>query len=166
MAEYHIGACLFGIYVGTLNKAKTMWQNKTECTDEAINAVRDYMVDELLGGVDCKKAIKSGYEWTLEDGKIVKLLVEIQNVEKMKQTDWIPAAERVPETENKVLCCRSRMKGAEMIEITKDEAESLADFIEVNIFDIIRNDPDIDSIEWLENLMAVYKKCKTGEKND
>ena len=53
-----------------------------------------------------------------------------------------------------------------MIEITKDEAESLADFIEVNIFDIIRNDPDIDSIEWLENLMAVYKKCKIGEKND
>ena len=85
MAEYHIGAGLFGIYVGTLNKAKTMWQNKTECTDEAINAVRDYMVGELLGGIDCKKATKSGYEWTLEDGKIVKLLIEIQNVEEREQ---------------------------------------------------------------------------------
>ena len=41
--------------------------------------MRDYMVGELLGGVDCKKATKSGYEWTLEDGKIVKLLIEIQN---------------------------------------------------------------------------------------
>lgn len=50
-----------------------------------------------------------------------------------------------------------------MIEITKDEAESLADLIEMNIFDIIRNDADVDSIEWLENIMAVYKKCKAGE---
>ena len=49
-----------------------------------------------------------------------------------------------------------------MIEITKDEAESLMDFIEINIFDIIRNDPDIDSIEWLKNIMAVYQKCKGG----
>ena len=50
-----------------------------------------------------------------------------------------------------------------MIEITKDEAELLADLIEMNIFDIIRNDPDTDSIEWLENIMAIYKKCKAGE---
>lgn len=50
-----------------------------------------------------------------------------------------------------------------MIEITKSEAESLVDFIETNIFDIIRNDPYIDSIEWLENIMAIYKKCKAGE---
>ena len=53
-----------------------------------------------------------------------------------------------------------------MIEITKDEAESLVDFIEMNIFDIIRNDPDIDSIEWLENIMAIYKKCKAGNQYD
>lgn len=49
-----------------------------------------------------------------------------------------------------------------MIEITKDEAESLVDLIETNIFDIIRNDSDIDSIEWLENITAIYKKCKEG----
>lgn len=49
-----------------------------------------------------------------------------------------------------------------MIEITKGEAESLADLIEMNIFDIIRNDSDTD-IEWLENIMAIYKKCKEGE---
>lgn len=82
MAEYHIGAGLFGIYVGTLNKAKTMWQNKTEYTDEAINAVRDYMVDELLGGTKCRKASRSGYEWTLKDGGVVKLLIEITGFEK------------------------------------------------------------------------------------
>lgn len=87
MAEYHIGAGLFGIYVGTLNKSKTMWQNKAECTDEAINAVRDYMVDELLGGIDCKKDIKSGYEWTLEDGRVVKLLIEITESEKVGEQE-------------------------------------------------------------------------------
>ena len=35
MAEYHIGCGAFAIYAGTLNKAKTMWQNKTECTEVA-----------------------------------------------------------------------------------------------------------------------------------
>lgn len=49
-----------------------------------------------------------------------------------------------------------------MIEITKDEAESLMDFIEMNIFDIIREKDEIDSLEWLANIMTVYKKCKTG----
>ena len=47
-----------------------------------------------------------------------------------------------------------------MIEITKDEAESLMDFIEMNIFEIIRENTEIDSIEWLCNIMSVYKKCK------
>lgn len=50
-----------------------------------------------------------------------------------------------------------------MIEITKDEAESLADLIEMNIFDVIRNDEEIDSIEWLANIVAVYEKCKVGD---
>lgn len=51
-----------------------------------------------------------------------------------------------------------------MIEITKGEAESLMDFIETNIFDNIRADEDVDSIEWLCNIMSVYKKCKESEK--
>lgn len=39
------GCGAFGIYAGTLNsRNKNMWQNKTECTDEAICAVRDYLV--------------------------------------------------------------------------------------------------------------------------
>ena len=80
MAEYHVGCGAFAIYAGTLNaKNKNLWQNKTECTDEAINAVRDYMVEELLGGFDCKKAVSSGYEWTLKDGRIVELRVTIKD---------------------------------------------------------------------------------------
>ncbi|MGN0654429.1 MAG: hypothetical protein ACI4KD_05890 [Oscillospiraceae bacterium] len=78
MAEYHIGCGVCDIYAGTLNKAKTSWQNKTACTDEAINAVRDYMVMELLGGTDCKKATKSSYGWNLKDGRRVVLSIEVK----------------------------------------------------------------------------------------
>lgn len=67
MAEYHVGCGAFGIYAGTLNsRNKSMWQNKSEVTDEALCAVRDYMVMELLGGFGCTKAISSGYEWDLK----------------------------------------------------------------------------------------------------
>lgn len=79
MAEYHIGCGCFGIYAGTLNsKNKSLWQNKSECTDEALCAVRDYMVQELLGGTDCKKNNTGGYEWDLKDGSIVELRVTIR----------------------------------------------------------------------------------------
>ena len=77
MVEYHVGCGAFAIYAGTLNKSKTMWKNKTECTEEAIDAVRDYMVEELLGGFDYEKMNKSGYEWKLKDGRTVKLMIEI-----------------------------------------------------------------------------------------
>lgn len=80
MTEYHVGAGPFGIYAGTLNsKNKSLWQNKTECTDEAICAVLDYMVTELLGGLDCSKGTTSGYEWTLKDGRVVELRVTIKD---------------------------------------------------------------------------------------
>ena len=86
MAEYHIGCGAFGIYAGTLNsKKKSLWQNKTECTDEAINAVRDYMVQECLGGFECKKSTSSGYEWTLKDGRIVELRVSVRTP---KERGW------------------------------------------------------------------------------
>ena len=79
MAEYHVGCGAFGIYAGTLNsRNKNLWQNKTECTDEALCAVRDYMVQELLGGIGCKKAVSSGYEWDLKDGRVVELRVTIK----------------------------------------------------------------------------------------
>lgn len=53
-----------------------------------------------------------------------------------------------------------------MIEITKSEAESLMEFIETNIFDIIRNDEYIDNINWLTNIMSVYTKCKNAKKKE
>ena len=81
MAEYHVGCGAVGIFAGTLNKNKAMWQNKTECTDEALCAVRDYMVHELLGGTSCEKAKSSGYEWDLKDGRVVELRVTVKEKE-------------------------------------------------------------------------------------
>ena len=79
MAEYHVGCGAFAIYAGTLNSRNNrLWQNKTECTDEALCAVRDYMVAQLLGGVECAKGKTSGYEWTLNDGRVVELRVSIK----------------------------------------------------------------------------------------
>lgn len=49
-----------------------------------------------------------------------------------------------------------------MIEITEIEAETLVDTIEMYIYDIIRDNEDIDNINWLANIMSVYEKCKNG----
>jgi len=49
-----------------------------------------------------------------------------------------------------------------MIEITMEEASALADMIESSLFDIIRGDVDIDSMNWLCNVVSVYQKCKAA----
>lgn len=49
-----------------------------------------------------------------------------------------------------------------MIEITEVEAETLVDTIERYIYDIIRDNEDIDNINWIANIMSVYEKCKKG----
>lgn len=47
MAEYHVGCGAFGIYAGTLNsKNKTLWQNKSDVTNEALGAVAQYLLKE------------------------------------------------------------------------------------------------------------------------
>ncbi len=45
MAEYHVGCGIVGIYAGTLNKKGTMWVNKSNVTDEAINAVAQFLLE-------------------------------------------------------------------------------------------------------------------------
>lgn len=86
MVEYHIGAGTFGIYAGTLNsKNKSLWQNKSDCTDEALCAVRDYMVSELLGGTKNPKTDTGGYEWNLKDGRVVELRISIKETQKEQE---------------------------------------------------------------------------------
>lgn len=73
MAEYHVGCGLAGIYAGTLKKNGREWQNKSDVTNEAIDAVRDYL---CLGITGVQKS--NGFEWKTKDGKIVTLMLTIK----------------------------------------------------------------------------------------
>ena len=44
------------------------------------------------------------------------------------------------------------------VNLTKREAYALADIIDMNLFDIIRKDTEIDSMEWLYNVLSAYGK--------
>lgn len=56
------------------------------------------------------------------------------------------------------------MKGeSTMVTLTKDEAYAVAAHIDGTLFDSIRNDTDIDSMQWLRNIIHAYEKlCKGG----
>ena len=76
MAKYHVGCGLAGIYAGVLKNVDE-WKDKTECTREAISAVRDYMVDTLLGGIKCPNGYTGSYQWTLNNGKRIRLTISV-----------------------------------------------------------------------------------------
>ncbi len=50
-----------------------------------------------------------------------------------------------------------------MVTLTNDEVTSLLDLIESNLFDVIRNDVEIDNVDWLANIMSIYAKCKKDQ---
>lgn len=78
MAEYHVGAgeITGNIYAGTLSKDGKKWKDRTDVTDEAINAVRDHLVSQM----DPKDTTIS-YEWKRKDGKKVTLTLAIKEDE-------------------------------------------------------------------------------------
>lgn len=76
MAEYHVGCGMFGIYAGTLMPNKKEWKNKSQVTDEAIEAVRDYLFDEFIKN----DKTEGGYEWKRKDGRIVQLTISVKEV--------------------------------------------------------------------------------------
>ena len=80
MSEYHVGCGLAGIYVGTLKKNGTEWQNKSLVTDEAERAVLDWYLMNMEKGKNI-----FGYEWEMKDGRIVSLIAQIKEV----KNDWI-----------------------------------------------------------------------------
>ena len=43
--------------------------------------------------------------------------------------------------------------------ITKDEAESLKEFIECYFYEAIRTDDGIDNLIWAKNILSIYEKC-------
>lgn len=77
MSEYHVGCGMFGIYAGTVKKNGTEWKDKTRVTDEAIEAVRDW----LLSGTQFNNKTSNGYSWTTKEGNTVTLKVSIEGKE-------------------------------------------------------------------------------------
>lgn len=45
-----------------------------------------------------------------------------------------------------------------MIDLTKDEAYAIANHIDFTLIDTIRNDTDIDSLQWIRNMIHGYEK--------
>lgn len=53
-----------------------------------------------------------------------------------------------------------------MTELTKDEAYAVAELIDLNLLDTIRNDTDIDSMLWLRRIVHAFEKlCKMSGYN-
>lgn len=46
----------------------------------------------------------------------------------------------------------------DMSTLTKNEASAVAEFIDVNLISVIRDDIDIDSMFWLRNIIHAYEK--------
>ena len=72
MAEYHVGCGAFEIYAGTLNKKGNLWKNKSVVTEEAINAVALYLLEN-------EEAVKFKYK-----GNSYCLAVTVENGEKSR----------------------------------------------------------------------------------
>lgn len=73
MAEYHVGCGFAGIYAGTLKKRKRdEWLNKSNVTNEAINAVALYMEGKIKEG---ENVIAYGFK--LPGGKYARLKLEV-----------------------------------------------------------------------------------------
>ena len=68
---YHVRAGDYGIYIGTVGEHGTRW--KSECTEEAIAAVRDYLMRQIAeGDTSC------WYMWARADGSTVELRVTVK----------------------------------------------------------------------------------------
>ena len=78
MAEYHVGCGMFGnIYAGTLSTLRKdslkMWRNKSEVTEEAIEAVMGHFITEMRR--DDKTEIQKA--WGVRGGKTLKVTFEL-----------------------------------------------------------------------------------------
>lgn len=71
MAEYHVGCGIAGIYAGTLKSSGDEWRNKSDVTNEAINAVVGYMYFKIPEGENT-----FAYGFKMRDGNYVRLKVE------------------------------------------------------------------------------------------
>ena len=46
-----------------------------------------------------------------------------------------------------------------MVKLTASEASSLLDFMETYFIQGLKDNPDVDSMLWLDNMMTIWRKC-------
>ena len=59
--------------------------------------------------------------------------------------------------------------GDEMIsvQLTRSQCRNVAEFIEFGLIDRIRNDPDLDNVRWIADMVEAWKVLeRRGAKND
>lgn len=49
-----------------------------------------------------------------------------------------------------------------IVELSKDQCQNIADFIELNLLDAIRMDEDIDNLAWVESMILAKKELETA----
>lgn len=75
MAQYHVGCGLAGIYAGTLKTRKPdEWLHKSDVTNEAINAVVQYMYFKVPKGEN-----SFAYGFKMRTGEYVRLKIEVSD---------------------------------------------------------------------------------------
>ena len=57
-----------------------------------------------------------------------------------------------------------REGGVMTVELTDSQVKNVADFIEFNLLEAIRQDCDIDNINWVADMCEAYKKLREAEK--
>lgn len=72
MAQYHVGCGIAGIYAGTITKKGDKWLNKSDVTDEAIDAVLHYMYDQIPEGQN-----SFAYGFKMRSGEYARLKIEV-----------------------------------------------------------------------------------------
>lgn len=74
MSEYHVSCGLQYIYAGKLNKAKTVWTDKSEVTQEAYAAVFQHIKEEM----EAHKELGRTYKFNFRDGVILEVKCKIK----------------------------------------------------------------------------------------
>ena len=64
--------------------------------------------------------------------------------------------ERKRETKNPYDCTTDAPENAGMhtVQLTSSQCQNVADFIELHLLDAIRNDTDIDNVEWVSDMIS------------
>ena len=81
MTRYSVRCGLAGIYAGILKNANE-WKTKTPVTEEAIDAARDWLFQNMKEGENI-----NGYTWKMKDGREIQLILRIQKPEEENNTE-------------------------------------------------------------------------------